>query len=377
MLSLSAEEIRGKRASLQGMASRGTGASGTRSDLMSALYDCRRALIGVIVFSGVMNILTLTGPLFMLQVYDRVIPSRSIATLVGLSAIAILMYAGLGFFDQLRQRILMRVGAYVDEVLHPKIFKAVITLPLRGGMPGDGLQPMRDLDQVRTFISSGGPAAFCDLPFLPIQVVICFLIHPLIGYLTLFGAVVIFLLTLATDFSVRSETKRTSEKSSQRIATMEATRRNAEVVRALGMSGRLADRWATINRAYSASNLHVMERAGGFAGISRIFRMMFQSGVLAVGAFLVIDQKASFGVIIAASILSARALQPVEQVVANWRGFIAARQSWDRLTRLFAQFPATPPPMALPEPQATLSVENLAVVPPGSARPAVIDAVFR
>jgi len=349
---------------------------GGRSELAAAIGANRGALAGIVVFSGLMNALTLTGPIFMLQVYDRVIPSKSIPTLIGLAAIAALLYASLGFFDQLRARILIRVGAFVDETLHARVFRAVMSTPLRAALPGDGLQPLRDLDQIRNFISGGGPAAFSDLPFLPIQVIICFLIHPAIGWATLIGAGVIFTLTLATDLTVRGLTQQVSQKASQRFALVEAGRRNAEVLRALGMTGRLRDRWSVINRAYELANLKVLERSGGFSGVSRVFRMMFQSAVLGLGAFLVIDQKASFGVIIAASILSARALQPVEQLVANWRGFVAARQSWHRLKTTLANFPESAKPMSLPAPKSTLAVESLGVVPPSSTRPAVVDVSF-
>jgi ATP-binding cassette subfamily C protein len=344
-----------------------------KSDLAAALRDCSGALVGIVVFSGLMNLLTLTGPIFMLQVYDRVVPSKSVPTLLGLALITTVLYGALGFFDQLRARVLIRVGAYVDEIIHPKVFKAVVAMPLRTAMPGDGLQPLRDLDQIRNFISSGGPAAFSDLPFLPVQIIICFLIHPFIGWATVFGASVIFVLTLATDLSVRRLTLKVSEKSSQRLGVLEAGRRNAEALRAMGMVGRVAERWAVINRDYEDAHVKVLERSGGFSGLSRVFRMMFQSGVLGVGAFLVISQEASFGVIIAASILSARALQPVEQLVANWRGFVASRQGWRRLKATLANFPDTAQPMELPAPKASLTVESLAVVPPSSQRPAVVD----
>lgn len=347
-----------------------------RFEIAAAIAACKHALVGVMIFSGVMNILTLTGPLFMLQVYDRVLSSRSISTLVGLGAIAALLYISLGFFDWMRARVLIRIGAYIDEVIHPKIFKAVVTLPLRGALPGDGLQPLRDVDQIRSFVSSGGPAAFTDLPFLPLQIAICFLIDPLIGYATLIGAGVIFLLTLATDLTVRAASLKASEKASQRFAVIESGRRNAEVLRALGMSGRLAEKWGEINRSYAANQQQLLERAGGFAGVSKIFRMMFQSGILGLGAYLVIESHASFGVIIAASILSARALQPVEQLVANWKGFVSSRQSWHRLKRLLAQFPDADDPMPLPPPRDTLVIENLAVVPPGSNRPSVAEVSF-
>ncbi len=347
-----------------------------RSELASAIHDCRRALGGIIVFSGVMNILTLTGPLFMLQIYDRVVPSQSISTLLGLAAITAFLYLALGFLDNMRARILIRVAAYVDEVVHPKVYRAVVTLPLRNALPGDGLQPLRDLDQIRSFIAGGGPAAFADLPFLPLQVIICFLIDPLIGYAVIVGAVIIFFLTLLTDVTVRKATEDASAKSSERFAMIEAGRRNAEVLRALGMGSRMAERWGHVNRSYEASHQTVMERSGTYSGISKVFRMMFQSFLLGLGAYLVIVNQASFGVIIAASILGARALQPIEMLVANWKGFVASRQAWHRLNRLLAQFPDTEDPMPLPAPKTTLKVENLAVVPPASNRPSVVDVSF-
>jgi PrtD family type I secretion system ABC transporter len=348
-----------------------------RSELASALHDCRRALGGIVVFSGLMNILTLTGPLFMLQIYDRVVPSQSIPTLIGLAAITALLYAALGFFDNLRARILIRIAAYLDEVVHPKVFRAIVTLPLRNALPGDGLQPLRDLDQIRSFIGGGGPAAFADLPFLPFQIIICFLIDPLIGWAVICGAVIIFFLTLLTDVTVRKATEDASAKSGERMAVIEASRRNAEVLRALGMGSRLAQRWGEINRSYEASHQTVMERSGTYSGISKVFRMMFQSALLGLGAYLVIVNHASFGVIIAASILGARALQPIEMLVANWKGFVASRQAWGRLNRLLAQFPDSEDPMPLPAPKGSLKVENLAVVPPASSRPSVVDVSFQ
>ena len=248
-------------------------------------------------------------------------------------------------------------------------------MPLRGALPGDGLQPLRDLDQIRNFISGGGPAAFSDLPFLPIQIIICFLIHPLIGWATVFGATVIFFLTLATDLSVRRLTHAS-------LREVEPAHRGARIgtaecrgARALGMVGRVAERWAQINRAYEDSHVKVLERSGGFAGVSRVFRMLFQSGVLGVGAFLVIEQQASFGVIIAASILSARALQPVEQLVANWRGFVASRQGWRRLKTTLAQLPRRRGAMPLPAPKrASWSSRSPWFPRPPNARPSSMSA---
>lgn len=348
-----------------------------RSELGAALGDCRMALAAIVAFSALINVLTLTGAIFMLQVYDRVVPSRSVATLVGLSLIALVLYLTLGLFDQLRARILIRVGAYFGTVIEPRVFRAVVSEPLKSGTSGDGMQPLRDLDQIRHFLSGAGPAAFADLPFLPVQLLICFLIHPLIGAATLAGALLIFLLTLATDMAIRRLSLLAAETSGQRSALLEAGRRNAEVLRSLGMQGRMGGRWAAINRTFDETQSAMLDRSTGFAGASRIFRMLFQSAVLALGAFLVIEQEASFGVIIAASILSARALLPVEQVVANWRSFVAARQGWRRLSETLARHPEPAQPMALPPPRARLEVERLTVVPPGASRPAVADASFQ
>lgn len=345
-------------------------------DLAAALRACGGVLAGVVLFSGLMSVLTLAGPLFMLQVYDRVVPSRSIATLLGLGAIVALLYVALAFFDQVRARIFVRAGTYVDEALHPKVFQAVVSGPLRGGSAANGLQPLRDLDQIRGFIAGGGPASLCDLPFLPLQLLICFLIHPLIGWATVFGAGTILGLTLVADATVRRFTLRVAETSSRRLAMIDAARRNAEVVRALGMNARLADRWTAISREREAANVRILDRAGGLSGVSRIFRMMFQSFVLGVGAYLVIAGEASFGVIVAASILSARALQPAEQFVAHWRGFVAARQGWQRLKAALADLPAAAEPMTLPAPTSTASVESLSVVPPGSRTASVTNVGF-
>jgi ATP-binding cassette subfamily C protein len=190
------------------------------------------------------------------------------------------------------------------------------------------------------------------------------------------GAVIIFFLTMLTDVSVRKATEDASSKGGERMAVIEASRRNAEVLRALGMGSRLAQRWGDINRSYEASHQTVMERSGTYSGISKVFRMMFQSFLLGLGAYLVIVNHASFGVIIAASILGARALQPVEMLVANWKGFVASRRPGAGST---ASSPSSPTSSirCLPAPKATLKIENLAVVPPASSRPSVVDVSFQ
>ncbi len=346
------------------------------AEIVSALARCRTAFIGVGVMSGIINVLYLTGSFFMLEVYDRVIPSRSVPTLVGLMALALVLYAFQGALEALRSRILARVGAALDEALSARVFDIVVRAPLKGATPGDGLLPLRDLDQLRGFLAGSGPSAFFDLPWMPIYLVICFLFHPLIGVAALVGAGVLATLTYLTDRSTRAPSQASTGHGMRRNGLAEAGRRNAEVLAAMGMQGRFSARWGDANRDYMMSQQHVADVAGGFGAGSKVFRMALQSGVLALGAWLVINNMASAGIIIASSILVARALAPAELAIANWRGFVQARQSWARLSELFARIPAVNEPHALPAPTQSLVVEGVSVVPPGTQRVVVQDLSF-
>lgn len=343
------------------------------AEIISALASCRTAFIGVAVMSGLVNILYLTGSFFMLEVYDRVIPSRSVPTLVGLMILALVLYGFQGVLETIRSRILARVGASLDEALSARVFDIVVRAPLKGATPGDGLLPLRDLDQLRAFLGGTGPSAFFDLPWMPIYVFICFLFHPLIGIAALVGAAVLAVLALTTDRSTRAPTQTATAHGMRRNGLAEAGRRNAEVLAAMGMQGRFADRWGGANRDYMQSQMNVSDVASGFGAGSKVFRMALQSGVLALGAWLVINNLASAGVIIASSILVARALAPAELAIANWKGFVQARQSWGRLSELFARLPAVEQPHALPAPSQNLVAENVTLAPPGTQRIVVQD----
>ncbi|MHC2020686.1 type I secretion system permease/ATPase [Methylobacterium sp. SD274] len=323
--------------------------------------------------SGLVNILYLTGSFFMLEVYDRVIPSRSVPTLVGLVILALVLYGFQGILETIRSRILARVGASLDEALSARVFDIVVRAPLKGATPGDGLLPLRDLDQLRAFLGGTGPSAFFDLPWMPIYVFICFLFHPLIGVAALVGAAVLAVLALTTDRSTRGPSQTATAHGMRRNGLAEAGRRNAEVLAAMGMQGRFADRWGGANRDYMQSQMNVSDVASGFGAGSKVFRMALQSGVLALGAWLVINNLASAGVIIASSILVARALAPAELAIANWKGFVQARQSWARLSELFARLPAAEQPHALPAPSQSLVAENVTLAPPGTQRIVVQD----
>ena len=287
--------------------------------------------------SCMINLLYLTGSIFMLEVYDRVLPSRSVPTLVGLVILAAGLYVAQGGLDLIRGRVLGRIGTALDEALNTRVFETVVRLPLMVGNRNEGLQPLRDLDNVRSFLGSMGPGAFFDLPWLPFYLAICFAFHWLLGVTALVGAVILVTLTLITEFLSRTPAKDAMTLAARRNDLAATSRRNAEVLVAMGMSGRLTRRWSEANETYLAGNQRASDIAGGLGAVAKVLRMMLQSAVLAVGAYLVIHQEATAGIIIAGSILSARALAPVDLAIAHWKGFVAARQSWHRLTKLLQQ----------------------------------------
>jgi PrtD family type I secretion system ABC transporter len=347
-----------------------------RSELGDALRTCRNAFIGLGVISCMINVLYLTGSLFMLEVYDRVLPSRSVPTLIGLAILAAGMYFFQGILDLIRGRILGRIGTALDEALNRRVFETMVRLPLLVGNRNEGLQPLRDLDNIRSFLSGAGPGAFFDLPWLPFYLAICFAFHVLIGLTALIGAVILVSLTIVTEYMSRQPAREATGLAARRNDLATSSRRNAEVVVAMGMSRRLASRWIDANQNYLAGNQRASDITGGLGAIAKVLRMTLQSAVLAVGAYLVINQQATAGVIIAGSILSARALAPVDLAIAHWKSFVAARQSWHRLNRLLEQLPALAEQMLLQQPSSRLAVEAVSIVPPGDQKVIVQDISF-
>ncbi|MPZ35432.1 MAG: type I secretion system permease/ATPase [Rhodospirillales bacterium] len=348
-----------------------------RSPIAAALAACRGGFLAVALFSGVLTVLVLTGSLFMLQIYDRVLPSRSVPTLVALVVLVAALYSFQGVLDAIRGRMLVRVGAALDKEAGGHTYEAVVQLPLRTRSDSDGLQPVRDLDQLRSFLSSTGPTALFDLPWIPLYLGLCFIFHVWIGVTALVGASLLVALTLLTEALTRAPARTAVGFGASRLALAGASRRNAEVLQAMGMAGRLAARWTEVNGRYVGAHQQASDVAVGLGAATRALRMMLQSAVLAVGAYLVIHQEATAGIIIASSILMTRALAPVELAVANWKSFIAARESRRRLSDLLTAFGHQEAAMPLPPPNESFSVETISVVPPGLHKPVVADVTFQ
>jgi ATP-binding cassette subfamily C protein len=345
-------------------------------DLTRALASCRSAFVATGLISAMSNILMLTGAIFMLEIYDRVLPSRSVPTLIALATLAAGLYLALGLLDLIRGRILTRIGIGLDEALSARIFQSVVRLPAIAGPGGHGAGAVRDLGSIRSFLGSLGPVALFDLPWIPIYLGICFAFHFWIGMTATIGAGILILLTLLTEWLALGPTRRAAELAQSRNALLEASRRNSETLVAMGMLPHLTGAWNRVNKAYLESNRRASDVSGGLGALAKILRLMLQSTVLAVGAYLVIHQQASAGIIIAGSILSARALAPVDVAIANWRGWVAARQGWDRLTMLLAMLPPDVTPMPLQPPHRQLTVDNASAGPPGEQKLVVHDLSF-
>ena len=314
------------------------------------------------------NVLYLTGSFFMLEIYDRVLPSRSIPTLVGLIVLAAGLYIAQGVLDLIRGRILVRIGASLDESLSGRVFDTVARLPLEGRAaqrrPAAAARSRQHpLVPVRP---RPGRAVRSALDAALYRHLFC--LSSADRLTALGGAIILVTVTLLTEFQTRAPMKEATGFAIARNGLAETSRRNAEALVAMGMVGRIASRWEESNRKYLDSQQRVSDVAGGLGAISKVMRMMLQSAVLGVGAYLVINQEATAGIIIAGSILSARALAPVDLAIAHWKGFVAARQSWHRLNQILKLMPEQTAPMALQAPAKSLAVENAAVAAPGTQK---------
>ena len=335
-------------------------------EIRKALSFLWSLLGGIAIVSGFINLLYLTGPLFMLQVYDRVLASHSVPTLIALSVGGLFLYCIQGVLDYIRGLVVSRAGTDFHESLSSRLFQVIAALPMtaaRGAV--DGMQAMRDLDAVRAFISGSGPAAFLDLPWMPVYLLLIYLLNPLLAYVTVIGAVFLALLTIGADAVTVRLNSEAAQANSRRSLLAEAGHRNAEIVKAMGIGKRLGAAFSDANAAYLSNQQAMTDKSNGLSTLTRIFRLIMQSGILAMGAYSVLRGDMSAGVIIAASITSTRALAPLEGVIAHWKGFVAARKGIERLEFFFSRVPVHAKTMALPAPKHHLSVSGLYVGPPG------------
>lgn len=334
---------------------------------------CRGYFQAAALFSFATNVLYLAGPIYMLQVYDRVVSSGSVTTLVMLTVALALAFIALAALDVVRARILTRASVRLDTMLASRVVAA--SVDLQGGSASSS-QPLRDFDSVRQFITGSGIHAILDLPWAPIYIAVIFLLHPWLGFFALGSALALIVLALLTEWLVRAPMSESNAAASRNYAFTEMSLRNSEVVRAMGMIGGLLNRWSRDRNRVLDRQVTASDRAATMQSFVKFVRLAMQSAILGLGAYLVIERLATAGVMFAASILLSRALQPVEQTVGQWRGLVSAHGAWQRVRDLLIANPGSERTTALPRPQGRLAVEGLLYIPQGSPRPILRNVTF-
>lgn len=328
-------------------------------------------LASFVLISLFANLIMLVGPIFMLQVYDRVLPSRSLPTLWALLTLAIVLYASYALIEALRACMAARFATLFEAKYSPMAFEA--GLKQRPQVRAEAEDPVRDLDSVRQFLSGSGPAALLDLPWMPVYLATVFLIHPLLGCVTLIGAAAIIALLVVNELNLRRPSRDLAAATGRRQLQADDTRVNAESVMAMGMLPAMTRRWNAASAELSRAQQQAADRNGLYASVIKALRFLLQAAVLAAGAYLAIMGEISAGLMVATSIIASRALAPVEQVVGQWRGVVGARQAWQRLRTALAAARTDPPGVTLPAPCRSLVARDLATGP--SARLRLVEGI--
>jgi PrtD family type I secretion system ABC transporter len=349
----------------QQAASRPKPAEGS-NEITSAISASRQAFIGIGILSFLINILMLTGPLFMLQVYDRVMTSGSMPTLVALSLMTVLLYAMSGFFEFVRSRIVARAGVEIDQRLSDRIFRASLRRSLF--THGASITALRDLDTVRQFASGPAPMTFFDAPWTPIYLLVIFLVHWVLGVAALVGAGIIIVMTIVSERAAREPLGEANKAAVRSLEMADSAQRNVEALAAMGMVEPYRKRWQKLSGEALAWQIHAADRIGSAVSFSKSMRLLLQSLMLAVGAALAIEGDISAGSIIAGTIIFGRALAPVEQAVAQWKSFVKARDAFEKLSQLLKDEPAPPARTALPTPKGHIAVSQLRVAAPDTRK---------
>ena len=355
---------------------RTSAAQGAR-ELRSARRESAGLVLAVILFSIVVNALMLTGPLYMLQVYDRVLGSGSEATLVALSALVIGLFLAMGILEYARGKVMAVVGARFQERLDRRVFTAA--MQRSAAVPNDpaAITAQRDLEAIRTFLASPVLLALMDLPWTPFFLAAIFIFHPMLGWLSVAGGVILIFVTVLNQALSKGPQKEAGSASvtSERMA--DQLKAEAETLQALGMSSAGFDRWQTARRNALEKGIAAAGMAGSFGSLTKTFRLFLQSAMLGLGAWLVLQGELSAGGMIAGSILMGRALAPIEMAVGQWGVAQRANEAWHRLSELLSRVPPQQPRTALPRPNALVEVEGLTVGPPGEQIALLRSVSFR
>ena len=342
--------------------------SGNSEALRNGIRAIAPPFVTAVVFSFFINLLLFVPALYMLQIYDRVLGTRNLVTLGGITVIAAFLLMVWAALETLRSRLLVRAGLLFDESFAAPMFRLVHSGLLR--QPNMfNQQYLRDVDVIREFLTGAGLIAFCDLPWFPVYVVVSYILHPIFGYIAVGGGVVTLLLALLNEIMTRKTLLEASKANIAAANNAQAAFRNAEVVQAMGMLEALVERWGKHHREVLGFQARASDRAGAIIAFTKFFRMFLQMAILGTGAYLAIEHEISAGMMIAASLIIGRSLQPIEIVVGNWKSFLYAREAFSRIKLLYRAVGLEPERMLLPRPKGILSVEGVVAGAPGGKSP--------
>lgn len=332
-----------------------------QAHVRDALRQCRRHLVAAAGFSALVNLLYIAPTLYMLQVYDRVVPTQGVQTLLFLTAVLLFALATLSLLDRVRSRLLVRAGVQLDTALSPLILDATLGRP---DLPG-ARAALREFDTMRGTLTGPGILALFDAPWVPIYLLVCFLVHPWIGVVAVLGCVALPVIAWLNERATHHRLDIAQQVASQSYASQDALLGAADSIRALGMRRAMVARQLRQRRAMLIAQTEANFAAGGFLTAGKFVRLALQSLALGLGAWLAVDNQISGGAIFASSFLIARALQPIEQLIATWRNIVQARQSYASLQALLATAPATQRPTQLPPPRGAIQLEGVTVLTEG------------
>ena len=345
------------------------------NELKESIKKSKRVIIYAGLFSMFINVLMLTSPLYMLQLYGRVVTSRSLDTLFFLTLIVIFLYLCMALFEILRSRILVVFSNQLDLRLSERVYDAIFKLSAR--QPGRvSSQPMRDLNTIKQYLSANGVFAFLDAPWLPVYILLLFFFHPYFGYFSIVAAIILFALALLNEGATKEGLKRSNDAFNAETRFVDLNLRNSEVIQAMGMNGNLKKIWHKKHNEFLEAHSESSVKAGMYANISKVFRVVSQSLMLGLGAYLVVLQEVNPGMMIAGSIIMGRALAPLDILISSWKSYKNTKESYARLSQFLEDFPADNEKLKLPDPQGDIFLESISLVPPHGKAPTLMGINF-
>jgi ATP-binding cassette subfamily C exporter for protease/lipase len=348
----------------------------TPTELKDALKGTKPTFIMLLFFSCVINMLMLAPAIYMLQVYDRVLVSKNTTTLLMLTLLIVGIYTVIAMIESARSSVMIRLGNRLDVKLIQLVFNAAFKRKVATG-ENNPAQSLAELDQIRQFLSGSSLFALLDIPWTPIYLFMAFLVHPLLGYLSLAGILILFILTLVSEFSTKRPIQQAHALTINNATKLNKQLQNSDTIEAMGMLSTLKLNWQEQHSKILILQTQIADKTANLSSLSRFVRVLLQSVALGAGALLVIGGQITPGLMIAASIILGRVLNPVEQIIGSWKQFVQFRSAWHQISTLLKEYPAAKEVLTLPRPKGNISVESVFAAAPGQHAPLLRNISFQ